>query len=186
MKRLFRSSLSKFTWFFILVFFVFILTFPKWITVFYPTPHQEIVCLTASEYDVDPYLVFALIRIESKYQTSAESTAGALGLMQIMPTTAAWIAEQNGIDDFILADLHNPEINIRFGSWYLANLMQEYHELPLVVAAYNAGRGKVTSWVNEEIWTGNPEELDKIPFAETRQYVKNVLKSYAAYKAIYE
>ncbi len=186
MKKLFKGKLAGTVWLLILVFFIIILTFPKWISMFYPEPHQEIVFSAANEFDVDPYLVFAIIRVESKYQTAAKSPAGALGLMQIMPETAKWIATQNQIEDFNLEDLHDPETNIRFGSWYLANLMQEYNEIPLVIAAYNAGRGKVATWINDEIWSGDTKELENIPFKETRIYVENVLKSYAAYRAIYQ
>ena len=95
-----KSRLSVAIWLIILLFLATILTFPKWITVFYPQPHRDLVFSLAYEYDVDPYLVFAIIRAESKYQTNAESPVGARGLMQIMPETAAWIAEQQNIEDF--------------------------------------------------------------------------------------
>ncbi len=185
MKNRKKNRLSAVVWLTILLFLAIVLTFPQWITIFYPQPHRDLVFATAQEHKIDPYLVFAIIRAESKYQTTAESPVGARGLMQIMPETAEWIAQQNNIEDFKLEELHDPEINIKFGSWYIANLMQEYQELPLAVAAYNAGRGKVGSWIEENIWDGNPEELEKIPFAETREYVRNVLKNYEAYRAIY-
>lgn len=180
-----KSRLSVAIWLIILLFLATILTFPKWITVFYPQPHRDLVFSLAYEYDVDPYLVFAIIRAESKYQTNAESPVGARGLMQIMPETAAWIAEQQNIEDFKIDDLHNPEVNIRLGTWYLASLTKEYKEVPLIIAAYNAGRGKVGSWVEEGVWNGDLEQVQSIPFPETREYVKSVLKNYEAYKAIY-
>ncbi|MBO8158882.1 MAG: lytic transglycosylase domain-containing protein [Thermosyntropha sp.] len=164
-----------------------VLTFPKWITVFYPKPHSELVFAEAYKNDIDPYLVFAIIRTESKYQTSAVSSAGAKGLMQIMPDTASWIASKKGIENFTVDSLHDPEVNISLGCWYLADLYREYDgNVPLVIAAYNAGRGNVREWVNQGIWDGDIEEIDKIPFPETREYLSNVLKSYEAYKAIYE
>ncbi len=185
MKRHKKNRLSVVIWLTIIVFLAIVLTFPQWITMFYPEPHRDLVFEAADEHNIDPYLVFAIIRAESKYQTTAKSHVGARGLMQIMPETAEWIAQQNNIEEFNLEDLHDPEINIQFGSWYIANLMQEYKELPLVIAAYNAGRGKVGGWIKDKTWEGNPEELDKIPFPETRKYVENVLKNYAAYQAIY-
>jgi soluble lytic murein transglycosylase len=182
-----RDHLSKILWVSILLFLAVVLSFPKWITVFYPLPHQELVFSEAREHNVDPYLVFAIIRAESKFQSSAESAKGAKGLMQIMPETGAWIAEQNRIEDFKLDDLHKPEVNISFGCWYLHSLSREFdNNLPLTVASYNAGRGKVQEWLVNGTWNGERDQINKIPFPETRQYVINVLKNYEAYKAIYE
>lgn len=182
-----KAHFSILLWVSILVFLAVVLTFPKWITVFYPLPHQEIVQAAAGEHAVDPYLVFAIIRAESKYQTGAESPVGAKGLMQIMPETGAWIADQKGMEGFDTEDLHKPEINIGFGCWYINNLEIEFKgNIPLTVAAYNAGRGKVEQWLADGTWNGDPEQMERIPFPETRQYVKNVLKNYEAYKAIYE
>lgn len=182
-----RNNFSTILWFSILLFLAVVLSFPKWITIFYPLPHQELVFSEASQHDVDPYLVFAIIRAESKYQNAAESAVGAKGLMQIMPETANWIAEQNGIVDFKLEDLYEPAINIRFGCWYLHSLSKEFNgNIPLMVSSYNAGRGRVQEWMVGEVWNGEPKEIEKIPFPETRQYLKNVLKNYEAYQAIYK
>lgn len=182
-----RRRFSTILWLSILLFLAVVLSFPKWITVFYLLPHQDLVFSEAAKQKIDPYLVFAIIRAESKYQNAAESSVGAKGLMQIMPETAYWIAEQNGDQDFKLENLHQPEVNIRFGCWYLHSLNQEFKSnIPLTVASYNAGRGKVQEWLVSGTWSGDPEEIDKIPFPETRQYVKNVLKNYEAYKAIYK
>lgn len=162
-------------------------SFPKWITLFYPLPHSEIVFAMADEYDVDPYLVFAIIRAESKFQTAAQSPVGARGLMQIMPATADWIAAQMNLENFQAEDLHEPAVNIRMGCWYIKNLNTEFKgSIPLEVAAYNAGRGNVSQWVKEGQWDGDPANMAGIPFPETRQYVKNVLNNYAVYKAIYD
>ena len=182
-----KEHFSIFLWVLILVFLAVVLTFPKWITVFYPLPHQDLVVLAAEEVDVDPYLVFAIIRAESKYQTGAESPVGAKGLMQIMPETGAWIADQKGIEGFKAEDLHDPDVNIALGCWYLHSLQKEFPgNTALTIAAYNAGRGKVKEWEANGNWDGDPHEMDKIPFPETQQYVKNVLKNYEAYQAIYE
>lgn len=187
MKRKKSSRLAVFIWIFILFFMALVLTFPKWITFFYPRPHSEIVFAQAEQNHIDPYLVFAIIRTESKYQTAAESSVGAKGLMQIMPDTAFWIAKQKGMENFDVELLHDPQVNIEFGCWYLADLGREYdNNLPLVIAAYNAGRGNVREWISEGRWDGDLKKLDNIPFAETREYVRSVLKAYEAYKAIYE
>jgi len=186
LKRKSKNAFSCILWTFILAFLLIVITFPKWISIFYPEPHHDIVISAAYENDVDPYLVFAIIRAESKYQEGAESSVGAKGLMQIMPETAQWIAGQQGIEDFHIEDLNSPEINIGFGCWYISDLKQEFNgRLPLVMAAYNAGRGTVQEWISSGQWDGTREEIDDIPFAETRQYVENVLKNHEAYLAIY-
>lgn len=182
-----KKNFSLALWIFILLFLAVVLSFPRWITYFYPQPHRDIVFDTAYENQVDPYLVFAIIRAESKYQPAAQSPVGARGLMQIMPETAQWIAEQKGISEFAAEQLNNPEINISFGCWYLNSLSQEFEgELPLLIAAYNAGRGKVKEWQTQGIWDGDAGEIDKIPFGETRNYVRVVMKNYDAYRAIYQ
>lgn len=186
MKLKTRRRFSIALWLVILVFLAVVLTFPKWITVFYPQPHHDMVMNACLEYQIDPYLVFGIIRAESKFQSQALSPAGAIGLMQIMPTTGQWIAEQQGIEDFDPSQLHDPETNIYFGCWYLNSLSKEFNgQIPLMVAAYNAGRGTVQQWTADNIWDGNPDELDRIPFEETRLYVGMVLKNYEAYKVIY-
>lgn len=181
-----KLKLSKLLWIAILVFMALLLTFPKWITYFYPQPHKEIVFTQAKEQGIDPYLVFAIMRAESKYVDTAESPVGAKGLMQIMPDTAQWIAKQRGMGAFDPDLLHDPRVNISLGCWYLADLSREFDgQLPLVVAAYNAGRGRVSEWQAAGVWNGKAETLDNIPFQETRNYVKNVLNNYEAYQIIY-
>lgn len=182
-----KRNFSKIMWLSILIFLAIVLTFPRWISIFYPQPHSNLVFSASYQCDVDPYLVFAIIRAESKYQNSAQSPVGARGLMQIMPETAKWIAEQQGVKDFDPDSLHDPETNIRLGCWYLSDLNREFNNnTPMVVAAYNAGRGKLKEWVVNGQWDGSPETIDNIPFQETRLYVKNVLKNYEAYQAIYK
>lgn len=186
MQKINKKRFTAFLWITILVFLGIVISFPKWITVFYPLPNREIVFSMASEYNVDPYLVFAIIRAESKFQTTARSPVGARGLMQIMPETAEWIAGQMNISDFNSEDLHDPEVNIRMGCWYLKDLTAEFKgDVPLITAAYNAGRGKVNQWVQEGQWNGDMKNIEGIPFPETKQYVKNVMANYQAYKAIY-
>ncbi len=186
MKRKPKSGFSRILWVIILIFLSLVISFPKWISIFYPEPHRDIVFSAAYDNQVDPYLVFAIIRAESKFQSTAESPVGAKGLMQIMPETAEWIAMQRGIENFDTAELHQPKVNIQFGCWYLDNLSQEFNgNLPAVIAAYNAGRGKVGEWIQSGQWDGSLESAEDIPFAETKQYVGNVLQNYDAYRAIY-
>lgn len=166
---------------------LFLLFTSKWFwRQFYPFPYQGIIHKYANEFLVDPYLVAAIIKAESRFSSEAESYRGARGIMQIMPETGSWAAEQMQIEGFEPGDLYDPEINIRIGCWYLANLSEEFgREMPLVLAAYNAGRGNVRQWVESGTWKGETDNLEDIPFPETRAYVQRVIKNYEKYRWLY-
>ena len=152
----------------------------------YPYPYQELVELYAKANGVDSALVASVIMNESRFQNDARSPRGAIGLMQIMPETAQWIALQLGDDNFSLEKLHEPETNIRYGVWYLAELQREFAgNNILALAAYNAGRGTVRDWIEEGDWPWTFHALDKIPYPETRSYVKNVLQNRIRYEKLY-
>lgn len=173
-------------WLLILAFVLLVITSPHWLTVLYPLPHRELVNSAADKYEVDPYLVFSIIRVESKFNHQAKSSAGATGLMQIMPQTGEWIAGKMNIKPYSEELLTQPDYNIPMGTWYLANLNDEFDQrLPLVVAAYNAGRGNVRQWLVDGQWDGTLENVENIPYGETRKYVVNVIKNYQIYQAIY-
>ena len=142
--------------------------------------------LYAKANGVDSALVASVIMNESRFQNDARSSRGAIGLMQIMPETAQWIALQLGDDNFSLEKLHEPETNIRYGVWYLAELQREFAgNNILALAAYNAGRGTVRDWIEEGDWPWTFHALDKIPYPETRSYVKNVLQNRIRYEKLY-
>lgn len=173
-------------WLLILTFVLLVITSPHWLTILYPLPHRELVKSASEKYQVDPYLVFAIVRVESKFNRQAKSTAGATGLMQIMPKTGEWIALKMDIKSYQPEMLTQPDYNISMGTWYLSNLDHEFDQrLPLVVAAYNAGRGNVRQWMVNGEWDGTLENVEDIPYKETRQYVVNVIKTYQIYQAIY-
>lgn len=159
----------------------------KWfLKMFYPFPHREVIVKCSQEYKMDPYLVAALIRTESRFYSRAQSQAGARGLMQIMPKTASWIAEQMKLDDYNEEKLYDPLYNIPMGIWYLAYLDKTFDsDWPKMLAAYNAGESKVKKWINEKTWTGELQDIAQIPFAETREYIDKVLFAYQIYKKIY-
>jgi soluble lytic murein transglycosylase len=131
----------------------------------YPLRYSEYIRVHARQHRLDPALVAAVIYQESKFDTSAKSSSGAIGLMQVTPDTAHGIAVRTGGDAFNTNDLYNADINIRYGAWYLANLFAKYRSEELVLAAYNAGQGNV------DRWRANGEPIQ---FAETRAYVKRV------------
>ncbi len=153
---------------------------------FYPFPYQAKVFQYAVAYEVDPFLVAAVIRTESKFIAVARSPKGAMGLMQMMPETGRWVAEQVGKEDFTPEMLNDPEVSIPFGVWYLASLKKEFkgNEI-LMLAAYNGGRGNVSQWMRQMGWGAGFREIEKIPFKETREYVGKVLNARSRYRELY-
>lgn len=142
----------------------------------FPIYYRETVQTVAKEYRLDPWLIFAMIRVESRFNPQARSSKGAMGLMQLMPQTALWIAEQRGQTSFQVKDLYRPEVNVDFGCWYLRSLLNQFQgDEVLALAAYNGGDGRVRGWLEREQWSGERETLYQIPFPETRRYVQRVL-----------
>jgi len=142
------------------------LTSPPWYErLRYPLRYSEYVRVHARRHSLDPALLAAVIYQESKFQSGAKSSSGAIGLMQLTPGTARGIAIRTHGSAFHTRDLYNPEINIRYGAWYLDNLFRKYGSERLVLAAYNAGQGNVDRWRAR----GEP-----IRFSETKAYVKRV------------
>ena len=139
---------------------------PAWFErIRYPLHYEQIVRGHAKNYDLDPALLAAVIYQESKFQADAKSSSGAIGLMQLTPQTAEGIAIRTGGSRFRLSDLYNPEINVRYGSWYLRHLLDKYGDEKDALAAYNAGQQNVDEW---------RAEGKSIQFPETRAYVKRV------------
>ena len=150
-----------------------------------PLRHEDIIRQQAAEKNLDPALIAAVIYQESKFRDRT-SSAGAKGLMQILPGTAEFIARKSGGTRFELQDLGTPQINIAYGSWYLRYLIGRYNgNQVLAIAAYNAGEDNVDRWVSA---AGGPDSFDvtrDIPFPETRAYVQGVLSKRGAYKRHY-
>jgi soluble lytic murein transglycosylase len=151
----------------------------------YPYPYRMIIEKYAYSYGIDPLLVVSVMREESKFLPRSESHKGAIGLMQLMPSTAQAIAKGLGDKDYNEQDLVNPEINIKYGTWYLASLKKEFNNTILLLAAYNGGRGHVKEWIdNKQIDITQVRQQD-IPFEETREYAEKVLRSYQKYSKLY-
>jgi soluble lytic murein transglycosylase len=142
----------------------------------YPLAYSTIIRGHARNYDLEPALLAAVIYQESKFETEARSDAGALGLMQLRPETARGIAVRTGGSRFRVEDLFDPEINVRYGSWYLRNLLDKYGDERLALAAYNAGQTQVDRW---------RAEGSGIAFAETRHYVERVGELKGIYRRAY-
>ncbi|WJH34667.1 lytic transglycosylase domain-containing protein [Paenibacillus aurantius] len=152
----------------------------------YPIRYQDEITAAADQNNVDPLLIAAIIRVESNYRHDVVSHKGAYGIMQVMPDTAQWIFEMEGFHQYKLSDLENPGINILVGSKYLNFLNKQLGNNPYaVMAAYNAGQGKVAKWREEKIWDGSYATVDRIPFMETRKYVRSVTYYYDKYVKLY-
>lgn len=159
---------------------------PKFLRLFYPYRYRAVIEANAAEYRVDPLLVLAIIRTESNFKSDAVSAKGALGLMQVMPETAEWIAGQLGMEELSREDILQPEINIKLGTWYLANLREEFPgSIDVVIAAYNGGRGRVRYWLENGIRSGSYADRVDIPLLETRQFLYKVRTAYKNYQYLY-
>ncbi len=169
----------------ITILFVVALTPYPW-RLLYPIDYQQIIVQEAERAQLDPGLVAAVINVESRWQADAVSRKGAKGLMQLMPTTAAWIAEKTGQAVFEEEDLFTPETNIRLGVCYLADLLAQFgNNETLALAAYNGGRGNVKTWLEDGLWDGTQDTVESIPFGETRRYVLKVEAQRKIYSRIY-
>jgi soluble lytic murein transglycosylase len=144
-----------------------------------PLRHEDVIRQQAREKDVDAALIAAVIYSESKF-SDQESSAGARGLMQITPAAAKFIEKQSGGTTFKLSDLSNPELNIRYGTFLLHELLERYDgDEAAALAAYNAGPG------NADKWGGADLSVESIPFPETRAYVEEVLQKRDEYRQKY-
>ncbi|NLC77073.1 MAG: lytic transglycosylase domain-containing protein [Clostridia bacterium] len=170
---------------FLVIMAIGVLFLPWLWRVFYPLPYRDTIFAQAEAAGVDPYLVMAVIRVESKFRPKALSVRGAKGLMQLMPETARWAAGQMG-EEYRPDLLFDVVYNTKIGCWYLASLIEEFDgNLPAALAAYNGGPNNVKQWLQEGKWNGELETVDDIPFQETRDFVRRVLKDHDTYRRIY-
>jgi soluble lytic murein transglycosylase len=149
---------------------------PWWARLWYPLRYAAIVRGHAANYDLDPALLAAVIEQESKFRADARSRTGAIGLMQLQPSTAEGIAVRTGGTRFVLSDLYIPELNVRYGAWYLHHLLLKYHDERTALAAYNAGQDNVDRWLARG---------EGVQFAETRAYVDHVERLKTIYRRAY-
>ena len=147
-----------------------------WVRLRYPLKYESIVRGHARNYRLDPALLAAVIYQESKFRSAATSKSGAIGLMQLLPDTAKGIAVHTGGSRFRVNDLYDPEINVRYGAWYLRHLLDKYGDERTALAAYNAGQENVDRWRSEG---------RGIVFGETRHYVARVEELKTLYRRGY-
>lgn len=142
---------------------------------FFPIDEIDRVLAASQRHDLDPALTAAVIRWESRFRSDAVSSKGAIGLMQIMPETGAWIAERLGVPEYHPELLFDVETNLAFGTWYLRTLIDRFSSIDRALAAYNAGPSRVDAWSRGE----------GVPFPETERYVRRIRLSRVLYRAIW-
>lgn len=151
-----------------------------------PLRHEDIIRQQAADKGIDPALIAGMIYTESRFRDGQESSAGALGLMQITPATARDIARKSGGDLFEIEDLATPQVNISYGAYYMRYLLNRFGgDEALALAAYNGGEGNVERWVAEATANGGRFRIREIPFPETREYVQKVRDAERDYRAKY-
>jgi soluble lytic murein transglycosylase len=170
----------------LLVIGLYTLTQSRWfLRLVYPIKYEDIILEKSREYSLDPILVFAMVKVESGFNSQATSAKGARGLMQLMPETARWISTQRKLG-YSPELLYDPQYNLDFGCWYLASLYREFRGDTLVsLAAYNGGRGNVRRWLESNQWSGEHETIERIPFPETRRYLERVDAMARIYRRLY-
>lgn len=154
--------------------------------ILYPFPYRGMVAAEARERGLDPFLVAALIRQESSFKPRARSRVGALGLMQVMPSTGSGLAAGAGLSGYSADMLLNPEINVHLGTRFLSSQMRRWDgQLPLVFIAYNAGPARAQRWRRFPEFRDRELFTERIPFEETRDYVKILTRNMAIYRGLY-
>jgi len=153
---------------------------------FYPFSHHDLIVRNAKKYNLDSCLLAAVIKTESNFNARALSDQGAMGLMQIMPETGKWVADQIGLKGYSADKLYDPETNILIGAWYLSSLNEEFGgNKVLVLAAYNGGSGNVKKWLQSEKLSGSQTDITFLPYPETRHFVRKVIRNHKIYSLLY-
>ena len=153
---------------------------------FYPIKYQESVSITAEKYNLEPSLVYSIIRCESGFKEDAQSHAQAIGLMQVMPDTFSWLKNSDdSLPDVDVEMLYETATNIEYGCYYVRYLLDHFGNEKTAIAAYNAGPGNVEKWLENPDYSSNGIDLDNIPIDETRNYVKRVFSSKEVYDHLY-
>lgn len=151
----------------------------------HPCDYAEYVEVYAEQYGVTEAMAYAVIRSESDFESGAVSPAGAIGLMQLMPDTFRWLTDEMLFEHLEDGMIYDPETNIRYGLYYLSYLYDRFGDWQLALAAYNAGPGSVSEWLADPEYADGEGGLEKIPYRETRRYVKRVNRAWKTYDRLY-
>ncbi len=149
----------------------------------YPLKYKEIVVERADYYGLDRALIFAVIKTESGFNANAKSKAGAKGLMQITEKTAEYIAQRLCLKNY---DIMNVKTNVNFGCYYIKYLLVRFGDLDTALIAYNAGEGKVASWLTDKNYSDDGKSLKNTPYQESNEYIIKIHKNFKKYKKLYK
>ena len=167
---------------------LFVLFKDKLLKMLYPKTYSEIVSVYAEEYDVEENLIYAVIKAESNFDSSAVSNRDAIGLMQIVEETAVDVAKKNNIEintENIEEEILDIDNNINIGTKYLSTLLTQYGNIEVALAAYNAGIGTVNNWIEKQVIKADGSDIENIPYKETNNYVRKILRDYRIYNELY-
>lgn len=151
---------------------------------FFPKKYSIYINELSKKYNVDKVLIYSIINTESGFNSNAQSSKGAMGLMQIMPTTATFIADELQVENFKVADMFVPSVNIEFGTFYLNYLFSKFDSIEAVICSYNAGETVVRTWLNDKKYSPDGVNLTDIPYKETANYLSKVKTNYKVYKKL--
>lgn len=180
-------SRFKYLLFFVISFALILIILNNAARIIFPIKYKDYIINYSIKNNIDPYLVFAIIKGESNFDPNAVSPKKAKGLMQISDKTGQWGAQVLKFKNYENKSLFDPETNISIGCWYLNALTREFNnDVDLVLAAYNGGSGNVNEWLKDRDLSISGKSLDKIPFKETENYLKRVKNYHVIYKMLYE
>ena len=167
---------------------LFVVFKDKLLKILYPKTYSEIISVYAEEYDVEENLIYAVIKAESNFESQAVSNRDAIGLMQIVEETAIDVAKKNNIDidtENIEEEILDIDNNINIGTKYLSTLLTQYGNIEVALAAYNAGIGTVNNWIEKQVIQADGSDIENIPYKETNNYVRKILRDYHIYNELY-
>lgn len=167
---------------FVLLFFGMVFTFIFFLNC-YPVKYKNIINKISEKYEIQKELICAIINVESSFNKDVISAKGAVGLMQILPSTAQWVAGMENIE-YSYDMLFNVEYNIKIGTKYVKYLLNKFNCLETAIVAYNAGEGNVLNWLNNKEYSEDKKKLHKIPYKESANYLKRVKQSIKIYKIL--
>lgn len=152
---------------------------------FYPVKYKEEIISASDEFSLSPALIASVVNVESSYRENARSQKGAVGLMQLLPSTAKWLSDRLE-ETFDEAKLETPQYNIRLGSFYLSYLLNMFEDEKAAICAYNAGPSNVSAWLKNKEFSTDEKSLEKVPFPETEKYLNKVMKNFHQYLKRYK
>lgn len=156
--------------------------------IMYPKKYNETVLVYSQKYNVEENLIYAVIKAESNFDEKAVSNRNAIGLMQLVEKTANDVAKKNNISlnsSNVREELQNSNKNIEIGTCYLSNLIGKYNSKEVALAAYNAGIGTVDNWIEKGVIKEDGTDIENVPYKETNNYIRKILRDYKIYEKLY-